>query len=393
MDSSIRIEERAAAWLAQRDSGRWTAEDERALEEWLHASTAHEVAFIRLEASWNEALRLKALGAGAERGTLPSPDEWQLSPFFDSGAREDAEQEPAASARAAGSAAAMSNFQRMPGRSASPARPRSRYRLVALAACICIALAAALTWYVRTNAATYRTAVGGFASVPMNDGSKVILNTDSAIRLAVSETERQVRLDRGEAFFEVAKDPHRPFVVTAGSTRVTAVGTRFSVRRTDSGGVRVFVTEGKVRVEDASFTGVAPARLPEATQASASDAIPMAEVLVAAGGIARTVDDGVLVQENALPEVEDYLSWRSGFLVFREASLAEAVAEFNRYNERKLVIQDATLADIQLSGKFRATNFGAFVRLLEEGFGVRTRVSDEGIVLTDGHSAASGPGF
>ena len=108
---------------------------------------------------------------------------------------------------------------------------------------------------------SFRTAIGAITAVPMSDGSKVTLNTDSQIHIAVTGHERRINLGRGEAFFEVAKDPNRPFVVVAGHCRVVAVGTQFSVWR-EADEVRVVVTEGRVRVErddapsgDAQATG------------------------------------------------------------------------------------------------------------------------------------------
>src|SRR6267154_32333 len=80
MASSVQIEEVAAAWLAKRDSGQWRDADQAALTLWLHASTAHRVAFVRLEAAWQAAQRLRALGAGTLPGEVPAPGDWRLSP-------------------------------------------------------------------------------------------------------------------------------------------------------------------------------------------------------------------------------------------------------------------------------------------------------------------------
>lgn len=82
-EDSERIEERAAGWLAKRDSGSWSGADQAELEAWLRTATAHRIAFVRLEAAWWHADRLKALGAGIKSGTMPPPGKWRLSPFFD----------------------------------------------------------------------------------------------------------------------------------------------------------------------------------------------------------------------------------------------------------------------------------------------------------------------
>ena len=204
--------------------------------------------------------------------------------------------------------------------------------------------------------------VGSVTSVPITDGSTVTLNTNSRIRVAVSDHERRVELNRGEAFFEVAKDPTRPFVVVVGNRRVVAVGTKFSVRRDEQNEVRVIVTEGRVRIEPMNEAEAVPAEL-------------------TAGAIARGAGESVLIQKRPIDEIEEALSWRKGYLVFRDTPLAEAVTEFNRYNNRRVVIDDPELAQIPIGGNFRATNLDAFVRLMEDGFALRAEFRGNEILL------------
>jgi transmembrane sensor len=389
MDSSTQIEQRAAAWLAKRDSGEWTQVDEHQLNEWLDAATANTVAFIRLEAAWNSALRLRALAAGTPRGVVPPPDAWHLSPFFeqDSAPVRDSRTDPFLARVETEARDLVRPLVESKSAESKVKRRESQHAWLprALVATMLMGIMSSVAYYFLTLGPTYRTPIGGLASVPMTDGSKVTLNTDSAIRVDVSGKERRVRLDHGEAFFEVAKDPTRPFVVSVGSKRVIAVGTQFSVRRI-SNDIRVFVIEGKVRFEDDSMSSGKPHAGSSAQagiqgeQHSSSDS---GAVFLTAGSIARTGDTGVLVQEQSLREVEDYLSWRSGYLVFRDTAVADAVAEFNRYNVHKIVIQDHQVATIKLSGKFRSTNFEAFARLLEDGFPINARHVDQQIVLTD----------
>jgi len=210
----------------------------------------------------------------------------------------------------------------------------------------------------------YSTRIGTMESITLADGSRLTLNTDSRIRVAVEPQHRHIDLDKGEAFFEVANDPRRPFVVRAGHKRVIALGTKFSVRR-DGDEVLVAVTEGKVRVEDES--------VPAPGQAT--------EVLLGAGSIARSARGQVLVRDGAGPEVDRLLSWRSGYLVFRNSTLADAVAEFNRYNTRKIVIADPRIGGIRIGGNFRSGNTDAFLWLLQTGFPVSVDSSRERVVL------------
>lgn len=312
MTTAEAIEERAADWLARRDADGWASADESAFQAWLAESTAHRVAYLRLEAAWQEAGRLRAL-----RGPKPEPvpKSW------------------------------------------------SRRLMLPIAAGLLVAvgLGAALTigWPIREE---FETAIGGHETIPLTDGSRVELNTDSRLRVASMGDRRRVILERGEAYFEVAKDPSRPFVVEAAGQRVTVLGTKFSVR-IENGDLRVAVTEGRVRVDPQIAPNVAP-------------------VVLTPGAVARSGRDGVLISQRAVPQLEEGLSWRAGMLIFSNATLADAVADFNRYNRTKLVMRDPALGRIEIGGSFRSTNVEGFVRLLETGFDVKATRQGDTIVLT-----------
>jgi transmembrane sensor len=341
MASSDQIEATAADWLARRDREDFSAEEAAELGHWLQSSTANRIAFLRLEAVWRKANRLQVLGAGLPPRTMPHPGEWRSSPFFSG------EPEP-------------SNLT-------SDVRPTraetaARHWILAIAASIAMAMVGTAGWFWWPRGPQYKTEVGGVEAVPIADGSKLILNTNTRVRVLLTEEERRVDLDQGEAFFEVAKDPTRPFVVGAGDLRVVAVGTKFSVKR-ETEGLRVVVTEGVVRVE----------KDVEGTEQVLTE--------VFAGSIAHSRAGGVLVREESIPQAEEALSWRSGFVVFRATPLTDAVAEFNRYNTRKIRISDPSIASFRVSGNFRAANAEAFARLLEQGFSIRAETKPEEIIL------------
>jgi transmembrane sensor len=355
MESSEQIERRAATWLQKRDSGTWSGADQSQLDEWLRSSTAHRVAFLRLEAGWDEVNRLKALAAGLPRGKVPPVGAFDRG--FDS-ARVD--ELPASLA----------------SRSGSPSRPFARP--LALAASL-VALCVGGYYFARTTLASdqYQTPIGGVSSISLQDGSKVTLNTASRIRVRLTQDERRVDLAAGEAFFDVAKDTARRFVVSAGSKRVIAVGTQFSVRRDDDT-LRVVVTEGVVHLEDVDT------RPP----ASGDAAAPVSTDL-AAGVVALTTGADTILKPASMQVAQELLSWRSGYLVFRDVTLADAIAEFNRYNERRIVIRDPEIADIHLSGRFRTHNFEAFARLLVQSFPIRAEFLPDRIELAGTGLAAS----
>jgi transmembrane sensor len=335
------IEEQAAAWLQKRDSEDWSAADQAQLTRWLEADTHHRVAYLRLEAAWAEMNRLRAVGAGHLR----------TDPDGDLGARREGV------AQTHGTSAERFSWSRR----------------AALAAGVIAVLAGGAYFATRSSwvdrdtvqVDKYSTRIGALASVPLKDGSTITLSSATDLRVRLGDKERRVELARGEAFFEVAKDPKRPFVVDAGTHRVVAVGTKFAVRE---GGAefRVVVTDGTVRVEN-SGTGSGTAT---------------AQVL-RAGSVARATGGAqIAAQAASVPAAEALLSWRSGYIVFHETALADAVAEFNRYNQRKIVIEDPRIAAIRLTGKFRSTNIDSFSRLLQMSFPVQVKEAPGGIVLS-----------
>jgi transmembrane sensor len=355
MESTKQIEAAAAEWLIRRDSQEWSSSDQVALEEWLNASTFHRVALLRLELAWEDTDRLKALAAGVRSDLPPPPGKWNLTPFFDH-----------SDADPARPRSALPEAQAVRRKTSHQMGKGVRF---ALAASALLAIAGGLYTYQAgiLTGDRYTTPVGAIESVPITDGSKVTLNTDSQIRVTLTETERRIELKHGEAFFEVAHDAKRPFIVRVGNKRVIAVGTKFSVRRDSNDEMQVVVTEGKVRIESA---GEAPGSAEDVT----------ASTFLTPGAIARASDAGVLVQRKTLPEAEEQLSWRAGILKFRNQTLADAIAEFNRYNSRKLVIDDPAVAALTIEGNFRATNLEAFARLLETGYPIR--VVEEGDRIT-----------
>jgi len=342
---SMVIEQAAAGWLARRDGGRWNAGDEAALARWLEADTAHRVAFLRLQAAWEEGGRLQALGAGWQGGDTPARGHWQAAP---ASRREQMLQ-------------AMAQRPVM----ARPARGRRALRFAAAAAVAGCALAVVWGWrsHAQVDAASYRTALGEVRTLPLADGSRATLASASGIDVRLSRSARDVDLTAGEAIFEVAKDRQRPFTVAADGYRAVAVGTRFSVRR-DAADLRVVVTEGTVRLDAPPANGVA--------QPSA---------LLPAGSVALVRGGNLLVRSLPLAEAQQLLDWRDGLLAFRDAPLGEVAAEFNRYNARKLVVADAEAGTLRVGGSFRWDNEEGFARLLEAGFPVRAEIGPDRIVL------------
>jgi len=358
VEGATRTDQQAAAWLARREGPDWGPQDQAALEAWLAERTEHRVAWLRVESAWAEAARLRALAAGLPRGQVPPRghwDEWLAGELPPAAVAETAPPRDWAGLR----------FSPRPA-----PRPRPAW-LPAVAALLVLAagLVAALPLLrPAPPAQVYATVLGQVHSHRLEDGSRLVLASDSQVRVRLERRQRQVELLRGEAIFEVAPDPARPFVVQAGQRRAVAVGTRYAVRRSGQE-VRVVVTEGRVRLED-QVPGHAPA-------------------LLGAGSVATAGPDGLRLQ--VLPEgsAQRLLEWTDGFLAFDDVPLAEAAAEFNRFNARRLELADPAVAGLRIGGNFRWDNLDGFVGLLEQGFGVRAERQPGRIVLhLDGDAGA-----
>lgn len=223
-------------------------------------------------------------------------------------------------------------------------KERRRFALPAAFAVVVMASAAAFLTAGGLSP-SYQTRVGEQRLVPLSDGSDVRLNTDSKVRIRYRGAERRVILERGEAFFDVAHDPSRPFVVAADGARVRAVGTKFDVRRASSG-VGVTLVEGSVLVRQDGRPGE-------------THLAPNQQLTVTAQGISapRPTDAG------------DAASWTTGRLRFRNMPLSDAVAEVNRYSDRKLVLDaPAALAAEPVTGEFDVGDTEAFVTALTVSF-------------------------
>ena len=246
---------------------------------------------------------------------------------------------------------------------AEPARRREirvDRRLVLTGGAAALAAGAAGVW-VMPRGPLYATAIGEVSRVPLADGSGMVLNADSRARVALHDHERRVRLTQGEAWFQVAKDPTRPFVVEAGRVRVRAVGTAFSVRRLGDG-AEVMVSEGIV---EAWLVGA------EQTRAR-----------LVAGQRARVLEGRpILVEASAVTAVERKLAWRSKQIELDGETLGEAVAEFNRFNRRQIVLADSRLAARRLYGVFHADDPESFARSVALSFGVDVGFEPERITI------------
>ncbi|AHE55198.1 FecR family protein [Sphingomonas sanxanigenens] len=314
-ESAAAIEQAAFAWAARADRGPLTPDEEAELDAWAAADSRRAGAYARALAANAYLDRAVALGAHFEPALSPAPP--------------------------------------------PPTGAIGRRRMFAIGGG---ALAAALVGAI--GIATYArpdsiaTAKGDVRRVALAEGSSVTLNTDSEILPDLGTTTRRVDLVRGEALFEVAKDPARPFVVYADTVQIRAIGTSFTVRRHADGSVGVLVREGVVAV---SRDGIAPVRLP-------------------AGGV-TLVRPGKAIAAHALPEGElnRSMAWRDGRLDLTGLSLAAAAAEFARYSDRRIVVDDPSIAALKVTGVYSTSDPQGFARAAALSLGLATQEDEREI--------------
>lgn len=330
-----RCEDEASEWLARLDRG-LSADEERALRAWLKQSNDHQEALLRLASLWD---RMGSLALLSELFPRPAPQRKSPRRYY------------AAAAAAALFAVLILTTWQLTG--PGPVQ-FSRW------------------WQpdddvVAIVDGVYETAVGQQTTVTLPDGSVLLLNTNSLIKVVYSDKQRLLILERGEMNIEVAHDAERPLSVMAGQKIVQAVGTAFNVQIINDGEVELIVTEGKVLVaERGDIRGDVAAKAdsdPIKTLPERSTVVSKGERVVLSASeevIAKVSDSDISAQ----------LSWRQGNLVFRGETLAEAVVELSRYTPVKFELADPRLRDIRIGGRFKAGDVDGLLATLKENFNI-----------------------
>lgn len=313
-----REEDEAARWAIRRDGRELSPDEQASLDDWLAADERRVGALFRAEA---------------------------VLSYLDQGQAIDVVAAPGAGVLA----------------DAEPARRTRRHMLAGGGLAIAAALSGVLVTSLSTPREAFSTAVGEIRRIPLADGSTATVNTASRITVAMQPERREIQVSDGEAWFEVAHDPKRPFVVEAGNVRVRAIGTAFSVRR-HADGVDVLVTEGVVEIW----------RVGE----------PQRPVRIQRGQRSFVAADATAVDAvSAAPEIERALAWRSGELALNGEPLSYAVDELNRYNRQKIVIVDPMIGRTPIVGYFRTGDPGAFAEAVTAIAGARIEMDGSTIRL------------
>jgi transmembrane sensor len=318
------LNQAAAEWVVRLASESCADPDRVAFEAWLRADPHHEVAYLRAEAASDKMNRLRALRAPgpADPDILAKPGSIRWSALPDPPALE-AKTGPDMTRRAA-------------------------------AGLLVAVLAGGAYVAMGRNSRAYATAVGQQMSIPLSQGGRLQLNTDSRVQLAA----RSAHLIRGEALFTIGQGRVDPFTVRAGEHEVQSSAGVFDLR-SDARALRLLVMEGEVRLR--SRSGPQAQRLNMALPAGSA---------VALGAGAPTV------RHETLDELTRSLSWRFGAISLAGEPLWEAVDEFNRYNDSKMAVSDPALRDLRVGGYFQANDPVAFAKAVELTFGVRAVARD-----------------
>jgi len=360
------IEEEAGAWLIKLDGdGAPSAEELASLREWLERSPVHREKLVNLADFWGKINVLTELAV-----PLGTPEGRANRSFIES------------------------------LRHAIPQFGRA----VFVTAVFVISIGIAATFWLRPNPflssnGLYATTVGQQQSTTLADGSVVLLNTDSQIKVGYNNEYRNLRLLQGEAHFTVAKNDARPFRVYAGNGMVQAVGTAFSVYLKDHT-IDVTVTEGEVELASVNRPGTnrlpQPGTPPGTDQSSGSNAIVdsgFVETLgtIRAGESATLqsfLDADIASTINAIEtikaqEMAKRLSWREGILTFSGDPLEVVVDEISRYTTVSIKITDPVVRATRIGGRFPIGETDAMFDYLEANFGLQvTRLSHDRVLVS-----------
>ena len=345
----------AAEWLARLREPNLTLEDTFAWQQWLAQNAAHRQAFQELEDVWemfDSVAKPAPVSAHEIRtdtydGSVPVSD-WlrsQRSP-------------PAASPRAAPLVA-------------TPRRLALAAMLLITLTCIGAGSFFAPSLVSSSRSLNYTTTVGENAHVLLADGSSVQLGGRTRIRVTLNPHVRQIDMLAGEAYFDVAKDPTRPFLVRAGTANVTAVGTEFNVRRSGDR-VVVSVLEGRVLVQP-----MAPVIPIAWIQAS----VPVGTAAPLKAGQRTTLNRRGLESTQVISDASNAVAWQHGRLAFESEPLRYVIQDVNRYTVKPIVLADERTGDIRVTGTVTEANIIGWINSLQAAFGIHSEIETDRIVL------------
>lgn len=331
------IDRIAAEWFARVQLDDLSASDKRDLDEWLSADERHRTAYEALGLDWadmRKSSKLAEMASEISADTRPSRPRGVADWF------------------------------------GCIVRPRAAFAAVGGTA-----LAVMVAWFLFVPAGepggvvgeVLETRVAEIRNTTLDDGSLITIGAKSVLEVAFDDTQRRVVLNEGEAFFSVEKDPERPFLVFAGETVVRVVGTQFDVHRGPDG-VEVTVLEGVVEVLEGAVNSK---NLPEDVDK---------KHVLTAGHKALSSSTGEVSDVEAVSAYET-AAWRSGRLVYDNASLRAVIADANRYYDGRIELASSAIGDLRVSASFRTDEIDTLVNTLTRGLPVDARRPSPGLIV------------
>ncbi|BCA57168.1 putative FecR, ferric citrate sensor [Nitrospira sp. KM1] len=333
--SSRSIREQAIDWCLHLESQEANAHDRLGFEAWLREDPVHRQEYEEAAKVWSDIDQVKPLWAEARR-------------------------------RAVQHAAAVGSDQPF-----DPPRPRLLgWHGWAPVMGIVLAVCAFTFWWIWEAPAPmqhYRTAKGEQHTLRLEDGSTVVMNTDSALTVQLSKHKRMVTLQQGEALFTVSHDEQRPFTVIAKNGLIRDIGTQFLIHAFPEH-VEVSVLEGVVEVD-----------IPNAkTFTSRTGKLQR----LAQGEYAEYTSAGQLSSVHAF-DAETALAWTRQLLVFNNAPLEEVLKEWGRYRTEELRLLSSNLRTLPVNGKFRIDHMESFLQALEEALAIKAHRVNANLIILD----------
>lgn len=368
------ITDQAAAWFVMHREGTLTALQQNDFMRWLRTSPMHVAEYLTIAGVARD------IGNAAQQDTTSLPqllgevgvtdqvvpiDRAAREPRFDSSSHEQR----------------TGPRSRQPARTARPAaRALVRWANVAAWVLVTTAVILGVRWFTsRPQVQNFATSHGEQRSLQLPDNTFVRLNSDSAIVVSFSRDQRLVEVTRGQAYFEVAKDPLRPFGVRVGGLLIRDIGTAFDVYRQDSS-TTVTVTEGQVQVWPVPPASRSSGWLDDVQRPlEGARGHPLVDLV--AGHQARIAASGV-VESHGPVDVEQATAWLQGNIVFEGESIAAVAAQFNRYNNAQISVKDPQIGALPISGTFAAHDVSTFVAFLGTMRGVHTQIQGRRIIVS-----------
>lgn len=226
----------------------------------------------------------------------------------------------------------------------------------------------------------YLTAIGKQREITLSDGTQVALNTGSELLVNLTDRQRSLTLVRGEAYFDVTRDPDRPFTVDIGDQSVTVLGTAFGVRR-DPGSITIAVSEGRIAVHKPDEV-ISDNPVAEVLDANLTKQLSTFSLYTLGQGEQSVYsDDSGAVKLSRYGPAHKIAEWRSGMLTFNQTPLIDVVKELNRYSGKKILIEDKSIIDLPVSGVIRIGRIDVAIRGLEITSNVKARHYPDRVVL------------